>query len=64
MILPYLHERRIYLNQKKVNTNYFYTSVQTKISDIESYNANLSKDVSKRVCLPIVINPKANFKAP
>ena len=27
MIVPYLHERKIYLNRIKVNTNYFYTSI-------------------------------------
>ena len=27
MILPYLHERRIYLNRIKVNTNYYYNTI-------------------------------------
>lgn len=27
MVLPYLHENRIYLNRKKVNTEYFYTAI-------------------------------------
>jgi hypothetical protein len=27
MILPYLHERKIYLNRIKVNTDYFYTTI-------------------------------------
>ena len=29
MILPYLHERRIYLNRRIENTNYFYTTIDT-----------------------------------
>ena len=37
LIVPYLHERRVYLNRMKKNTNYFYSSVQRNISnDIES----------------------------
>lgn len=27
LIIPYLHERRVYLNRMKQNTNYFYTSL-------------------------------------
>ena len=30
MILPYLHEKRIYLNRLKLDTDYFYTSITTK----------------------------------
>ena len=29
LILPYLHEKRIYLNRLKVSTEYFYTSIVT-----------------------------------
>ena len=29
MILPYLHDSRIYLNRLKLNTEYFYTSIDT-----------------------------------
>ena len=29
MITPYLHDSRIYLNRIKINTNYFYTSIET-----------------------------------
>jgi hypothetical protein len=29
MILPYLHERKIYLNRIKMNTDYFYTSIKS-----------------------------------
>ena len=31
IILPYLHERRIYLNRTKKNTHYFYTTFDKKI---------------------------------
>ena len=27
MIIPYLHDTRIYLNRIKINTDYFYTSI-------------------------------------
>ena len=30
MITPYLHESRIYLNRIKINTDYFYTSIETQ----------------------------------
>ena len=38
MIMPYLHERRIYLNPIKDNTDYFYTSIETNISEFIRYN--------------------------
>ena len=38
MILPYLHERRVYLNRKKENTNYFYTTIDTSPHTEEIYN--------------------------
>jgi len=28
--MPYLHERKIYLNRMKMNTKYFYTTFKTK----------------------------------
>lgn len=30
-ILPYLHSKFIFLNRNKTNTDYFYTSIETKI---------------------------------
>ena len=30
MITPYLHDTRIYLNRIKINTEYFYTSIETQ----------------------------------
>lgn len=29
MITPYLHDKRIYLNRMKLNTKYFYTTMET-----------------------------------
>lgn len=29
LIVPYLNERRIHLNRPKVNTKYFYTSINS-----------------------------------
>lgn len=31
MVLPYLHQKRLYLNRKKMNTEYFYTSIAQEI---------------------------------
>ena len=31
MVLPYLHQKRLYLNRKKMNTEYFYTSIRQEI---------------------------------
>ena len=33
IIVPYLHERKIYLNRMKQNTNYFYSSKQVEFED-------------------------------
>jgi len=32
--LPYLHERRIYLNRIKDNTDYFYTSIESSPQEV------------------------------
>ena len=38
IIVPYLHERKIYLNRMKQNTNYFYSSKQVEFEEkIKSY---------------------------
>ena len=37
LILPYLHERRIYLNRRKMNTDYFYTTIETDESEEQAY---------------------------
>jgi len=38
MLLPYLHDRKIYLNRVKSNTDYFYTSIETRPEDEERYH--------------------------
>ena len=52
ILVPYLHDRKIYLNRKKQNTEYFYTSKQVgydpedvceKNSFIFAFNLNESK---------------------
>jgi hypothetical protein len=46
-ILPYLHERRIYLNKKKMNTDYFYTSIETFESEEMAYYNALDAAMAK-----------------
>lgn len=41
IILPFLHEKRIYLNRIKSNTFYFYSSIDTPIEEIERYNKDI-----------------------
>lgn len=48
MLLPYLHERKIYLNRLKLNTDYFYTSVETKPEDEDLYHEKLTKKIGKK----------------
>jgi len=53
MIIPYLHERKVYLKRMKKNTSYFYTTKQIDISEekdnpvwipyIFAFNLNESK---------------------
>ena len=33
MSTPYLHDKRIYLNRLKINTDYFYTSIESEVKD-------------------------------
>jgi hypothetical protein len=44
MITPYLHERRIYLNRVKLNTQYFYTAVQTFKDQEDLYVESLKQN--------------------
>ena len=39
MVLPYLHERKIYLNRIKSNTDYFYTNIQSRAENGLSNNS-------------------------
>jgi hypothetical protein len=51
LITPYLHERRIYLNRVKFNTQYFYTSVQTSKQMEELYVSLLKSNTIKKLPL-------------
>lgn len=46
MLLPYLHDRKIYLNRHKNNTEYFYTSVETTPNEEKKYHQELIERVS------------------
>lgn len=49
MILPYLHERRIYLNRIMDNTSYFYTSIDTPWEFEKRYNQMVRQAVGKNI---------------
>lgn len=44
LILPYLHENRIYLNRIKLNTSYFISSIETPMQDVEHYNKQVDQN--------------------
>ena len=41
LILPYLHERRIYMNRIKINTDYLYTCIETTDDQIKDYENSI-----------------------
>jgi len=41
--LPYLHEKRIYLNRIKNRIEYYYTSIESNVEDQEVYNKKLEE---------------------
>ena len=43
LFLPYPHERRIHLNRRKVNTDYFYTAIQTLYREERDYHNTVLK---------------------
>ena len=45
MMLPYLHEKRVYLNRQKTNTYYFYSSIETPNNEIKAYNAKVRAEL-------------------
>ena len=49
MILPFLHEKRVYLNRQKTNTYYFYSSIDTPYSEIEAYNKKIKASLEDRL---------------
>ena len=48
MFLPYLHDKKIYLNRIKDHTEYFYTSIETLVADEEHYHDFLYKNLADR----------------
>ena len=49
MILPYLHERRIYLNKQQVNTEYLYNAIETPVKSINQYNEAIKWNMKSMV---------------
>jgi hypothetical protein len=49
MMLPYLHEKRVYLNRQKTNTYYFYSSIETPNHEIKAYNAKVRAELQDRM---------------
>ena len=47
MTVPFLHEKRVYLNRLKKNTEYFYTSIKTDSA------LDKSKDQSNIICMNV-----------
>lgn len=47
---PYLHEKKLFLNRIKMNTDYFYTSLKTVLKDAHSDNG---KDLTTIIVLNI-----------
>lgn len=46
LILPYLHDRKLFLNRQKNNTHYFYTSIETRVEDLEKHEKHIDKQQS------------------
>lgn len=46
-ILPYLHERRVYMNRKKIAQEYFYTSIITTIEQENAYREEYERTIQK-----------------
>lgn len=47
LVVPYLHDRRIYFNRIKINTRYFYTTIETPVADEEDYRLAIEDDIQK-----------------
>ena len=53
MVLPYLHDRKIYLSKNQTYSNYFFTSIRVNSRDFDEYHSQIKKglqtDFSKAV---------------
>lgn len=48
-ILPYLHARKLFLNEVPKNTNYYYTAIETSVQAEELYNENMRNRYSDEI---------------
>lgn len=48
-MLPYLHERKVYLNRLKNNTKYFYTTKQEEIIVSQDFEKQENQEIVKEV---------------
>ena len=46
-IMPFLHDRKIYLQRIKQNTDYFFNTIKTKFCDISKYNREIDEIAKK-----------------
>jgi len=53
MHVPYLHEKKLYLNRQKISTSYFYTSITTPIFYI-------GKKLNKEITCILAVNLTEN----
>lgn len=47
LVVPYLHENRIYLNRMKPSTEYFYTTIETTYQAEKKYHIAVEEALSK-----------------
>jgi hypothetical protein len=62
IILPFLHEKRVYLNRQKNNTYYFYSSIDTPYSEIEFHNSETKKPLDHRLASESRMYEEAKLK--
>jgi hypothetical protein len=47
LVVPYLHENRIYLNRMKPSTEYFYTTIETSYQAEKNYHDAVEAALAK-----------------
>ena len=57
-ILPYLHDRRIYLNRIKLNTEYFYTQIETSEADELDYHKRIEYKLKEYLKIKVEKKPE------
>ena len=62
-MLPYLHEKRVYLNRQKTNTYYFYSSIETPNHEIMAYNAKIRDKYEDRLPKESIFYENAKMQA-